>query len=88
MAARCSPYKQLSKRSALYKAKRKIEKTKAQARAKVEHPFRVIKRQLGYVKVRFQDLAKKTAPMVTLFALSNLWMVPRQLLADAGEASL
>ncbi len=44
IAARCSTYKKLSKRSALYKAKRKIEKAKAQVRAKVEHPFRVIKR--------------------------------------------
>ncbi len=47
-------YKKLSKRSALYKAKRKIEKAKAQVRAKVEHPFRVIKRQFGYVKTRFR----------------------------------
>ncbi|RRW39454.1 IS5 family transposase, partial [Stutzerimonas stutzeri] len=42
IAARRSTYKKLSKRSALYKAKRKIEKAKAQVRAKVEHPFRVI----------------------------------------------
>ena len=48
IAARRSTYKKLSKRSALYKAKRKIEKAKAQVRAKVEHPFRVIKRQFGY----------------------------------------
>ncbi|WP_313225351.1 IS5-like element ISPst5 family transposase, partial [Stutzerimonas nitrititolerans] len=58
IAARRSMYKKLSKRSALYKAKRKIEKSKAQVRAKVEHPFRVIKRQFGYVKTRFRGLAK------------------------------
>src|SRR3546814_3847821 len=57
--------------SDLYKAKRKIEKAKAQVRAKVEHPFRVIKRQFGYTKVRFRGLAKNTSQMVTLFALSN-----------------
>ncbi|HGF3997686.1 TPA: IS5 family transposase, partial [Escherichia coli] len=45
VAARRSTYKMLDKRSALYKAKRKIEKAKAQVRAKVEPPFRVIKRQ-------------------------------------------
>lgn len=72
IAARRSTYKKLSKRSALYKAKRKIEKAKAQVRAKVEHPFRVIKRQFGYVKTRFRGLAKNTAQLVTLFALSNL----------------
>ena len=74
-------YKKLGKRSALYKAKCKIEK----AKAKVEHPFRVIKRQFGYVKVRFRGLAKNTAQLMTLFALSNLWMARRHLLAGAGE---
>ena len=85
IAARRSTYKHLSKRSVLYKARRKIEKVKAQARAKVEHPFRVIKRQFGYVKTRFRGLAKNTAQLTTLFALSNLWMVRRQLLPAAGE---
>ena len=41
-------------------------------RAKVEHPFRVVKRQFGFVKTRFRGLAKNTAQLVTLFALSNL----------------
>lgn len=57
------------------------EKVKASVRAKVEHPFRVIKRQFGYTKVRYRGLAKNTAQLVTLFALSNLWMARRQLLA-------
>lgn len=88
IAARRSTYKQLSKRSALYKAKRKIEKAKAQVRAKVEHPFRVIKRQFDYTKVRFRGLAKNTAQLVTLFALSNLWMARRHLRSNTGEARL
>ena len=88
IAARHSTYKKLSKRSALYKAKRKIEKAKAQVRAKVEHPFRVIKRQFGYVKTRFRGLAKNTAQLVTLFALSNLWMARRHVLTNAGEVRL
>jgi IS5 family transposase len=58
----------------------KLEKTKASIRAKVEHPFRVIKRQFGFVKVRYRGLAKNTAQLHTLFALSNLWMVRRALL--------
>ena len=88
IAARRSTYRKLDKRSALYKAKRKIEKAKAQVRAKVEHPFRVIKRQFGYVKTRFRGLAKNTAQLVTLFALSNLWMARRHLLTNAGEVRL
>ena len=55
-----------------------LEKTKARIRAKVEHPFRVIKRQFGYTKVRYRGLAKNTAQLYTLFMLSNLWMVRKR----------
>lgn len=41
-------------------------------------PFRVIKRQFGHVKVRYRGLAKNTAQLHTLFALSNLWMVRKR----------
>lgn len=57
-----------------------LEQAKARIRAKVEHPFRVIKRQFGYVKVKYRGLAKNTANLMTLFALSNLWMARRRLL--------
>lgn len=60
------------------------EHFKASLRAKVEHPFRVIKRQFGYTKVRYRGLAKNTAQVLMLFALSNLWMVRGQLLPKAG----
>lgn len=58
-----------------------VEKLKASVRAKVEHPFRVIKRQFGHVKVRYRGLKKNTAQLITLFALSNLWMARGRLLA-------
>ena len=58
----------------------KAEKIKAGIRAKVEHPFRVIRRQFGYVKVRYRGLKKNTAQIATLFALSNLWMVHGKLM--------
>jgi transposase, IS5 family len=57
-----------------------LEHVKARIRAKVEHPFRVIKRQFGHMKVRYRGLAKNTAQLHTLFALSNLWMARRRLL--------
>ena len=60
---------------------RKQEHQKASIRAKVEHPFRVIKRQFGLLKVRFRGLKKNTAHVLTLFALSNLWMARKQLIA-------
>lgn len=59
----------------------KVEKLKAGIRAKVEHPFRVIKRQFGYVKVRYRGLKKNTAQLHTLFALSNLWMARHKMMA-------
>ena len=62
----------------------RVEKMKASIRAKVEHPFRVIKRQFGFTKVRFRGLKKNTAQIVTLFALSNLWMTRRQLMGPRG----
>jgi len=60
------------------------EHFKASVRAKVEHPFRVVKRQFGYTKVRYRGLAKNTAQVLTLFALSNLWMARRRLLQPTG----
>jgi IS5 family transposase len=62
----------------------RIEKRKARVRAKVEHPFRVIKRQFGLMKVRFRGLAKNTAQLITMFALSNLWMARKRLLRTTG----
>ena len=65
-----------------------LERTKASIRAKVEHPFRVLKQQFGYVKVRYRGLKKNTAQIVTLFALSNLWMARHKLLACRGQVRL
>jgi IS5 family transposase len=67
---------------------RKNEYEKASVRAKVEHPFRVIKRQFGLAKVRFKGLAKNTAHVITLFALSNLWMARKKLMAMMGQVRL
>ena len=53
----------------------------AMVRARVEHPFRVIKRQFGHVKTRYRGLAKNRAHLFTLFALSNLFLVRRRLMA-------
>lgn len=54
------------------------EPCKARLRAKVEHPFRVIKRPFGYTKVRYRGLAKHTAQVLTLCALSKRWLSRRQ----------
>ena len=61
-----------------------VEKTKAQMRALVEHPFHVIKNLFGYRKVRYRGLAKNTAQLHTLFALANLVLVGRTLHSAAA----
>ncbi|MBT0569004.1 IS5 family transposase [Curvibacter sp. CHRR-16] len=56
-----------------------LEKLKASIRAKVEHPFRVIKCQFGYRKVRYRGLAKNTNQLLVMFAMSNLWMARKRM---------
>jgi IS5 family transposase len=55
------------------------EKLKAQVRARVEHPFHVVKNIFKYKKTRYKGLAKNDAQLNVLFALSNLYMVRGQL---------
>ena len=80
VAMRPGKRRALDKDSPMGAVLEQLEHVKARIRAKVEHPFRVIKRQFGHVKVRYRGLAKNTAQLHTLFALSNLWMVRRRLL--------
>ena len=49
-----------------------LERTKAQIRARVEHPFHVVKNLFRHRKVRYKGLAKNTAQLFSLFALANL----------------
>ena len=83
VAMRPGKRRALNKQNAADALMDQAEKLKAAVRAKVEHPFRVIKRQFGFVKVRYRGLKKNTQQLVTLFALSNLWMV-RSKLMGAG----
>ena len=62
-----------------------LEHLIAKVRSRVEHPFRVVKRQFGYNKVRYRGLAKNGAQLNLLFALSNLWMARKRLLEPAGK---
>lgn len=84
VAMRPGKRKALDKTKASGQLTEQVEKIKASIRAKVEHPFRVIKQQFGHVKVRYRGLVKNTAQLKTLFALSNLWMARRKLLVLDG----
>ena len=81
VAMRPGKRKALDKENEAHAKLERAEKLKASIRAKVENPFRVVKRQFGFVRVRYRGLKKNTAQLVTLFALTNLWMVRSKLMA-------
>lgn len=56
------------------------ETLKAQVRAKVEHPFRYIKRVFGYDKVRYRGLEKNGERLHMLAAFTNLMVGKKYLL--------
>jgi transposase, IS5 family len=55
-------------------------RNKSRVRAKVEHVFGVIKNIFGFRKVRYRGLAKNLHRLEVTAALTNLYMVRRQLL--------
>lgn len=58
-----------------------VERLKASVRARVEHPFHIVKNLFRYRKVRYKGLAKNRAQLHTLFALANLVRAKSALLA-------
>ena len=64
-------------------AERARNKTKSSVRAKVEHPFLVIKRIFGFAKTRYRGLEKNAHRLFVTCALVNLYMVRRRLLRMA-----
>jgi IS5 family transposase len=79
VAMRPGRRRELDLNDRLYAIYDQIERLKAGIRAKVEHPFRVLKQQFGYTKTRYRALMKNTAQTTTLFALGNLWMARKAL---------
>jgi len=58
-----------------------VERALSQVRAPVEHPFHVVKNLFRHKKLRYRGLAKNTAQLHTLFALANLVIVKKTLIA-------
>ena len=58
-------------------AAKKSEHKKSSIRAKVEHVFAVVKRQLGYRRTRYRGLEKQTSKINIMFALANLILADR-----------
>src|SRR3954453_10848763 len=63
-----------------------IERALAQVRAVVEHPFHIVKNLFRHKKLRYRGLKKNTAQLHTLFALANLVIVKKTLLAQQYRA--
>lgn len=60
-----------------YNWDKKMEHEKSAVRCKVEHPFLIVKRQMGYAKVVYRGLAKNMNRFHILFASANLIMCSR-----------
>lgn len=59
-----------------------LERVKAQIRARVEHPFHVVKNLFGHKKARYKGLAKNEAQLYSLFGLANLVLAKKKLMAQ------
>jgi IS5 family transposase len=64
-----------------------VERALAQLRSPVEHPFHIVKNLFRHRKARYRGLAKNTAQLHTLFALANLMIVKKPLLASMPVAT-
>jgi IS5 family transposase len=63
---------------------RASNRTKSKVRSKVEHAFHVIKRQFGFVMVRYRGLDKNAHRLFVTCALANLFMARRHLLRQGA----
>ncbi len=64
---------------ALDEADKMFNKENSRIRARVEHPFGVVKHLWGYRKTRYRELARNAAQVYTLFALANFYRLARSL---------
>lgn len=79
IAERPGKIRALKKRPRKNKTIINIEYLKASIRAKVEHPFRIIKCQFGYLKARYKGLMKNDSQLAMLFTLANLFKIDQML---------
>ena len=79
IAARPGKVRALKKHPRKNKTAINIEYLKASIRAKVEHPFRIIKCQFGFIKARYKGLTKNDSQLAMLFTLANLFKVDQML---------
>jgi IS5 family transposase len=71
--AHCSAHKK-----GLSDRERASHRNKSRVRARVEHPFHVVKRIFGFSKVRYRGIAKNAHRLIVNFALANLYLHRRR----------
>ena len=86
IAERPGKFRALKKHPRKNKTAINIEYLKASIRAKVEHPFRIIKCQFGFIKARYKGLIKNDSQLAMLFTLANLFKVDQMLRRQASSA--
>jgi IS5 family transposase len=57
------------------------ERLKASVRARVEHPFHIVKNLFGHRKTRYRGIAKNESQWRVLFALANVYMTRKKVMA-------
>ena len=72
-----------SKLAAMAQPDRVAESRKASVRAKVEHPFLIVKRDFGFTKTRYRGMAKNLNHLNVLFASAN-WVMRARAVALMG----
>jgi transposase, IS5 family len=63
------------------------EQLKASIRARVEHPFHIVKNVFALKKARYRGLAKNAAQLFALFGLANLLIAKRRLFALQAQGA-
>lgn len=86
IAMRPSKRKALDK-SAAGELMEKLEHAKASIRAKVEHPFHIVKNLFQHRKARYKGLAKNTAQLFSLFGFANLLLARRWLIGVDSQVA-
>jgi len=79
-AAQDMTSRRVKTRAGVDEAEKRKNRTKARVRAKVEWPFRVLKRVFGFVKVRYRGLKKNHEWLCAAFALVNLYQNRKRLM--------
>ena len=72
-----------SKLAAMAQPDRVAESRKASVRAKVEHPFLIVKRDFGFTRTRYRGMAKNLNHLNVLFASAN-WVMRARAVALMG----